>query len=192
MQDEGSVPAASRLAARHNADVTWVVEVSERPGTESYGVRDVIIDAACQVVAATSGKIFADTTVTARGINAADAARKAGQLLSAELMNLVKVQFADMAQQGSHFALRLWGLDSYRQARDFKKALAGVKGIADIKQNSIALDGSPGSNFVDLSLTFKGNANELIDQVFDGVTTKSLESLDLRLQRADQIEFELR
>ena len=192
MSDEGSVPAASRLAAMHNADVTWVVEVSERQGAESYGVRDVIIDAACQVVAATSGEIFADTTVTARGINAAAAAKKAGEQLSSELVNLVKIQFADMAQQGSEYALRLWGLDSYRQARDFKKALQGVAGIEKIKQNSIVLDGSPNTNFVELSLTFKGSANDLIDQVFDGVTAESLNNLDLRLQRADQIEFELR
>ncbi len=169
-----------------------MVEVSERQGSESYGLRDVIIDAACQVVAATSGEIFADTIVTARGVNAASAAKKAGEKLSGELINLVKIQFADIAQQGSEYALRLWGLESYRQARDFKKALQGVAGIEKIKQNSIVLDGSPNTNFVELSLTFKGSANDLIDLVFDGVDAESLNDLDLRLQRADQIEFELR
>lgn len=192
MADEGPVSAASRLGAMHNADVTWMVEVSERQGSESYGLRDVIIDAACQVVAATSGEIFADTIVTARGVNAASAAKKAGEKLSGELINLVKIQFADIAQQGSEYALRLWGLESYRQARDFKKALQGVAGIEKIKQNSIVLDGSPNTNFVELSLTFKGSANDLIDLVFDGVDAESLNDLDLRLQRADQIEFELR
>ena len=139
-----------------------------------------------------SGRIFADTTVTARGINAADAARKAGKQLSEELINLVKVQFADMAQQGSQYAVRLWGLDSYRQARDFRKVLSSLAGVDQVKQNSIALDGDRNDNFVDLSLAFKGNANALIDLVFDNATGSSLESLDLRMQRADQIDFELR
>lgn len=183
--------SAAALALKYNADVVWMVVVKQRQGNTSYGVTDHIADVGCQVIASASGQIFADAEVSVKGVDQADAARRAGKELTLELVNQVKIQFAALAQQGVKYSIRLWRIDSYRQARGFRKALAALDGFSDVKQNALAIDKGADQNFVDLTLTFRGTTDELLDSIFDKVAEGNLESLDVRLQRSTQIELEL-
>lgn len=182
---------AAKMALRYNADVAFLVEVQESQQT-SYGVTETVVEVGCQVISAASGQIFADAQIRVSGLTPQDAAVKAGQQLAQRLVNNVKIQFANLAQQGNRFSVRLWGIDSYRQARGLRRTLEGIRGFSDVKQNAIALDAdSKAQNFVDLSVVFKGTTDELIDQVFDNADPELFRTLDLRLQRATQIEFQM-
>ncbi|MEM7359200.1 MAG: hypothetical protein AAF431_08895 [Pseudomonadota bacterium] len=182
---------AAKMALRYNADVAWMVEVQESQQT-SYGVTETVVEVGCQVISAASGQIFADAQIRVSGLTPQEAAVKAGKQLAAQLVNNVKIQFANLAQQGNRYSVRLWGIDSYRQARGLRRTLEGIRGFSDVKQNAIALDSdSTAQNFVDLSVVFKGTTDQLIDQVFDNADPNLFKTLDLRLQRATQIEFQL-
>lgn len=183
--------SAARMALRFDADVAWMVVVRERPASAGYGLSQYTVDVACQVLSAASGRVFADAEISVNGVDAGDAARRAGSMLAEQLLDQVKISFADLAQEGNRYTVRLWGISSYRQARSFRSVLVGLPGFSSVKQNAIALDETTEKSFVDLSLIFKGTTEELIDQVFDSAKADSLQRLDLRLQRATQIEFQL-
>lgn len=184
---------AAKLALKYNADVAWMVNVKSRKGQKLYGVYDYTATVGCQVVVSTTGKILADEEMNVHGINEQDAAKNAGKRIAQELMERVKVQFAMMAQQGTQYILRLWGIDSYRTARKFKKAVTQINGFSDVKQNSVAIDKGAASNFVELSVKYKGSIDTMMDLIFDQLEhVKGFEKLDIKLQGPNNIEFILK
>ncbi|MCB1644613.1 MAG: hypothetical protein KDI36_04130 [Pseudomonadales bacterium] len=181
---------AASLALKHNAEVVWLLSLTETKGAVTYGVQDMIANITCQVVNTTTGDIFAEAIVSGHGLNIDKAIGKGVEELAAELVNQVKVRFADQAQQGSVFTIRLWKVPGYRLVRDFKKALTQLPGVRNIKQVSIALEDDPESSFVEFSLGYRGTSGELLDGIYDQLPD-SLESLDVRLQKGNQLELEL-
>lgn len=182
--------AAAKLALQYNADVAWMVVVKSAKGEKLYGVQDYVAIVGCQVVAATTGRIFADEEIRVHGVDEQDAAQKAGKQIADMLIDRVRVQFATLAQAGNQYTVRLWGIGSYKDARAFRTAITTISGFSDVKQNTLAVDKGAESNFVELSVNFRGSIDELIDKVMDQLErTPGFESLDLKLQRAGQAEF---
>ncbi len=186
---------ATRLANEHAADLVVVCTLN----TEDRGSRSGFAESQAilrlKTINPTTGQIFVgdESELTGSGDTYSEASRAAARRVASEsstyAINQLVLWWVRQTGSGSggEYIIELQNPGTARTGLAFTKAIRKVQGVRQVKRESST------NKLLRLRVLFEGGAGELLmEGIFDQTATDpKFESLDLPLQRGNQLVFSL-